>query len=122
MPPWLHAVRRGNDEKQCYTNGQNAALVSDPSDPNNNLLQITAIKQPGTPCTNYNPYTGGTAPSSTMDWTSARLTTCNKKTFMWGDDGSPIYIEARTKVSICRWAVGAAGVQTAMWCEPGGGV
>lgn len=81
--------------------------MADPSNPSNSLLQIAAIKQPGSTCINYNPYTGGTAPSSTMDWTSAKLTTCNKKTFMWSDDGSPVYIEARTKASgqgcTCVW-------------------
>ncbi|KAG1679695.1 hypothetical protein FOA52_006214 [Chlamydomonas sp. UWO 241] len=101
LPGW------GNNEQQCYTaSPSNVAIVPDPSDPSNGLLQITVRQNPGWSCDN------GAAPASVRNYTSARLHTRNSLGVRYSDNGTPVRVEARIKFPI------ADGLWPAFWMLP----
>lgn len=94
----------GNQEQECYTSSpSNAAIIADPSNSANGLLSITALSQPGYGCINP-----GGKPTSTRGWTSARLWSKGKRSFMWPGSSSSsnstpataVMIEARIRIPI----------------------
>ena len=102
IPGW------GNAELECYTaNAANAAIQTDPSDAGNGFLAITALSQPNYECSNFN------APTTRREWTSAKLTTGGKQSFLWpASPNASVLIEAKIKIPI------ASGTWPAFWMLP----
>ena len=105
---WEGGAGWGNAELECYTSDpSNVAIIADPSDSTNGLLSITALNQPsGYVCNNLQ------SASSIRSWTSARLWTHGKQSFVWPSSSSnntTIRVEARIKIPM------AQGTWPAFW-------
>lgn len=97
-----HLQGWGNEERQCYTSdNENVQVVPHPDKPNDGILQITALYQERPAC----------------NWTSARMITKDRLSFVWVRDKYNLYtvsmnVEARIKVSM------EMGSWSAFWMLP----